>query len=229
MTTKLLNFSLLMLNLGFLQQSALAQSDQGLILNKYGEVKTLSSRDLLSTLSFVAHAYDVRISLETPLSNNTESKSVAANNQAYLFEDGTLESVLNQIVRAYPGFTWSLDEGSIRVVPLKERDKYVTELLDTKIERIVIKKRISALGIGGDITNTPEVQAKLKASGVIGIHVFGSVESMGVDTRSPSEILILNNSAVREILDTAVSGTNARFWTVKRWGNTGEFLTIIVE
>lgn len=107
---------------------------------------------------------------------------------------------------------------------------YVLEdILDTKIADILIKRSPGQMDIGNLIFRTPEGKEKLKSLGMHDLHFYdGRLLDLdaykNLDPRSRFE-----NVTIRELLNKIVKLNKDKFWLISRWGNKGEFVTVLTS
>lgn len=211
-----------------------AQSNERALLLTYIDGKAISGKTLNSVVADLAKLNNIPISLEP----ETFTKSLGiGNNELQLknkekviqIKNGTLEDVLNQIMSFHPSYEWKFEDGVVQILPKNNKDTVVFELLNTEISEIIIEKRVGVMSAGDFITNTNEVKNKLKSLGITDIHFYNSVEGLKFDKDSSQLFFVIKNKSVKDILNQIVKDSNSKFWTIVRWGNKGEFLTIIVS
>jgi hypothetical protein len=98
-----------------------------------------------------------------------------------------------------------------------------------EISEITIEKRVGIMSVGDFITNTYEVKRKLDSLGITPVQFYNSVESLKIDSNSPQSLFIIKDKSVKDILNQLIGESNLKYWTIIRWGNDGEFISIVVS
>jgi hypothetical protein len=113
------------------------------------------------------------------------------------------------------------------------QDKYTRRIVGwaimAEISEITIEKRVGIMSVGDFITNTYEVKRKLDSLGITPVQFYNSVESLKIDSNSPQSLFIIKDKSVKDILNQLIGESNLKYWTIIRWGNDGEFISIVVS
>ena len=217
----------------FLFTTTQAQQDERNSLLRYVEAKYISMDDLSSTLSDLARFSNVPIGFEPE--EFSENKTFKLTNHEMTEEiglklrNGNLENILMQITDFYPNLRWTYENGVVNVSPINKKDSVISEILKVEVNTLLIEKRIGVMSAGEYIAESSEVKSKLKFLGVKDIHFYNSIESTKLDGKSLKQFFVIENKSVKDILNLLIRESNSKFWTMIRWGNKGEFLTIVVS
>jgi len=211
-----------------------AQSNERTLLSTYIDGKAISGKTLSSLVSSLAKSNKIPIGLEPEnfrKSSGTENSEIrpSKTEETIQIKDGTLENVLNQITAYYSDYDWRTENGVVIISPKKNADIVINDLLNTEIGEIIIEKRVGIMNAGEFIAGSSEIKNKLDSLGITEIHFYDSVESLKFDPDSPQLFFVIKNNSVKSILNQLVRESNSKFWTIVRWGNKGEFLTIVVS
>ncbi len=197
--------------------------DCGSILGKDG-------LDLVSALSGLASATHVPIGFE-PTNFIQKNPTGSETDHSKVVECGgltTVEDLLNTIIKMYPEYQWDMHNGLVSFYPRNERDPVIDRLLKTEVDDLVVEKRVGAMSVGEQIAESVKVRNELDSLGVTPIHIYNSLHQVRLDSKSP-KLVFIKGEKVRDILDSIIRQDGPSFWTILRWGDEGEFLTILVS
>lgn len=114
-------------------------------------------------LSRVARLYDLPIGLKVALQErNTQSEQKIDIN----IRDGSVRTVLDTIVAAYPQYKWEENDGVVNVIPREDLD----DLLSTAIREFKICQQ-TRINLRQSLFDLPEVKLKLERMGVQSLNV----------------------------------------------------------
>lgn len=208
------------------------------MLSGYVDAESISGNNLASVLSHLAKQSKVPIRLLPMAFSDVGSGEFAVRvekvEKAKVVLSGSLKSktlrgVLDEIVTTYDEFSWRMDGLIIEILPKKGTDSLAEKFLDTNVPQLFIDMRLDKLNVGSYICETDAAQQKLTILGLTDMHLYSSVKGLEYDLRGSAGSYLFQNKSVREICDEIVRKSGLKFWTVLRWGNRGQFLTIIVS
>lgn len=91
-------------------------------------------------------------------------------------KEGTVTDLMNQIITQNLQYNWSFENGVVNLFPRdKYRDKFLTKLLNVRIEKFAIRKNTDCWTLQKDLVEIPEVREMMDAYRVqpIGINFTG--------------------------------------------------------
>jgi len=74
------------------------------------------------------------------------------------FENASLETVLNEIVRQIKNYKWEINDEVVNIIPINGRDERYEKLLAMNISNFSFKKGFMIAQIRNDVLDLPEVQ-----------------------------------------------------------------------
>ena len=139
-------------------------------------------------------------------------------------DNAKLKDVLDMIVQQQPDYRWEERDGVINLMPVKSRDEFVEELLNTQIHYFAPQKGLDQFGIRDAIIDLPEVQRLLKAKGVKALRIAYYYHPRPY----PDDLdLSMSETDVRGVLNKVVRETEYKTWGVTRSGDHLEFLNMV--
>lgn len=203
-------------------QAAYGQTKEGRALESRItdlEVENASLRDVLLR---IARDYRVPIGLEDALARNaspTITMKLSGSGQS-------LKKVFDSLVKQDDRYTWRSADGVFFFSPVKDRDELLTAVLDTPVDQFVIQPKTDKLEVRSRIANLPGVLAKLNAAGVEPLIVDLISSGRFNHEVAPNFSLSVENTTVRELLDTIVKQSDVKLWVVNRFGERGQYFVL---
>lgn len=196
---------------------ALGQASEGDITSRTLSLK-MTDEHFISVLGTLAVEHRVPIGLEVSDDTADEPKlTLDVNN-------GTLKSVLDQITRQYPVYRWEVRDGVINFVPKRSRDKFISQLLDTRVGTFSPAKGVNKYGLRDAIAGLPEVKSLLDTQNMsvwrLGPPTYRSVYS------NDDVDLSISDTDVRGVLNKIIKDSEHKLWTVNRRSGSHNVLEI---
>lgn len=165
-----------------------------------------------SALQAIESKYHARVGVEYS-SRDTDREAVRLD-----LEKDNLEAALNRLVAQKPQYSWNLAEGVYNLSPKHATDS----LLDVRVKTFSIRE-VTPESASEAIGSIPEVKNWLRKHGVRR-HEF--------ELGSPRETsglhlsLTVRDGTVRSILNQLIVKAHRTNWTVVRYGQHSEYITI---
>jgi hypothetical protein len=140
-------------------------------------------------------------------------------------DSATLKTVLDTIIQKQPDYRWEVKDGVINILPTKSVDDFVENFLNTRINRFVPPKLATPSRLRDAVTEIPEVQGLLKASGISAARYgyFSRYPSLYTD---PNVDLNISGTDVRGVLNKIIRESEHKMWIVSREGKNLESLVL---
>lgn len=137
----------------------------------------------------------------------------------------TVSDLINASVAKAPGYKWEQIDGVAVVGP----EHGETDLLRVKIGQFRVN-HATPIFIHNEIVSLPEVRTWLQQNHVIERTVFDENFLIGRNgtTNQPRATVTLNDTSLRDILNTIVKSRGFTLWYVGRYGDHNQFLMISV-
>jgi len=225
-------------------------SDQSLQLHIEGE--KIKANNFSTVISKISSIYKVPIGFEPESkieAQNTQESTQAQfddNASLILVNDGSLREVLDELVKFKPQYNWEVLNGVINIYPKLNRDIALQAILETRIDTFSFENINSIMSLGSRITDAEEVKSTIKSFGLESIHFFTSDElsktkngavvtnyhfSKPIKKTTDTTLTYqFHNLTVREVLNNVVRVNSSRkFWTIIKWGESNDIVTIITK
>lgn len=156
------------------------------------------------------------IDLQMPLKQRPLSVDVS---------QGTIVDVLNAIVAQEPSYKWAKVNGVINVMP----EENANNILDLRIAYFHVRNA-DFNDIHTAIVSLPEVKTWLEQNHLTEQTAFVIDILIGKNGYSPPRVsLKLRDVTLRDIMNRIVKSPGFRFWSVSRWGERNQYLSIVVN
>lgn len=192
----------------------------------------LSNTTMLFVLNKLAFEYRIPIGLEWATNhrqNLSESMSFEDGNirwksKSIIIKPGTLEEILNSLIKQEPEYKWEFNDGAVNIFPVKLRDDFLEKLLNTKVENFSPEKGIDKFKIRDDIIEMPVVKDLLASENVQLLkRDYPNSNYLFPD----NEISIsISNTDIKGILNKIVRTTIHKIWIIERIGKNKENLLV---
>jgi len=171
-------------------------------------------------LSRLSEEYGIPIGVEVVKGGNKGPKI------ALRMKDGTVQEVLDALVRQDARYNWSLDENVINVTPNSERDVFLRDLLDAKIRTFSITENGNTFDLRMRIVELPEVKTRLNQAGIQPrVSAYTNADTAALGDRFT---LTMSNVTLRNILNEIVKSetSEAKYWVVTRLRDHAEYFIV---
>jgi hypothetical protein len=182
----------------------------------------IKESNLPLALAEIAHSYKIPIGIEISPEDDLQKER---NIQVYM-KSGTLRDLLSSVVSQNPSYTWNVEDNVVNVFPKGNREPFLKNLLETKIDSIQIPRGTDRLALRDLLTENPQVQAILASFGVKGNNEIFMSHDLATLGRSFS--LNASNNSVKAILNRVIQESEAKFWIVNRYGKEERYLLVNV-
>lgn len=209
---------LFLLFFGTLAVSTAKAQEPEFLKQQLPEVKVKEGNITIS-LNSLASKFNIPLGEEPTFSH--EESAIDADTHEFVLKSKTLKEVLNLIVAVNPDYTWKINNQVINFVPIDPQESYSflnVQLPEFKEENLTIED------LKWKIMANPSVSESLKAQG---IDVKEWAFSPGGESLEQKISLDLKNVTVRDIFNEMVKRTNRKHWTIGRWGDQRQYISIM--
>ena len=185
--------------------SSFSQTKKADILDKEIQLDRQNA-SLLEICSILAASNNVSIGIEW------SSKSEMRNREILDVKSGTLRQILDSLVRQEPDYDWEIRNDVVNFYPVRQRDKVLNELLNTKITNFRIRNDVVNQRIVDDFNKLKELQKFQKDQNVIiNFWYLSSIEGDLNQKTIGTEFANLN---LKEILNKIVKQNHHKLWEI---------------
>jgi len=215
--------------------SGVAQETNDNSLTLFIEGVKVKGKDIPTVLANIANSYGIPIGLELPFHRSLVGKKVKSNKPErregglIIPKDGTLREVLNELLSLDSKYSWKIEAGVINVAPLLDRDLFITDILDTRVELFEFEERPGVMSVGDSLVKTREVKSKLENHNIQPLQFYYANDLITSSNSNPHLSHRFVRTSVRDVLNWIVKKGTHKFWMVARWGNKNSFVTIITS
>lgn len=190
-----------------LQTGIRNDTDLAAVQLEHIQIKTQSIGQLFSELA---------LSSNIPIGLEIAPKLDERGSYVIEFKKGTLSELLTEFVIQHREYAWELRDGVVNVFPKNQyRDVLFRDLLETRIEKFVVKENTSCWAVAESLIATPEVKKKLEANDAS----YRAPDFTGfyIPQIGRHFTLDVSNLPLRSILNRLVKQSpTARFWIIAR-------------
>lgn len=192
----------------------------------------LPETTMLYVLNKLAYQYQVPIGLEraSDYRQKLKEKMYFENGEVRWKKDtlaivpGTLEEVLNSLIKQEPEYKWELQNGVINFLPVKSRDKFLENLLGTKVGIFSPQKGLSKFEVRDSIIELSEVKKILESENVFLLKRDYPNSNYLYDDKEIS--ISITNASVKDVLNKIVKNNPFKIWVIERIGDDKESLIV---
>lgn len=113
-------------------------------------------------------------------------------------------------------------DGVISFFPKLQRDQFLADLLETRVESYRIDEKTGRWDIRVEITELPEIKAKLQSSDVL--PVIGAWSTPDFAEASRGFRMNVHDLTLRELLNQIIRTSDMKRWTIRRYGDRFHYL-----
>jgi hypothetical protein len=209
--------------IGLLHLPTMSQSNSLDILQMQIE-RRFEQAYMLEVLSHLAVSWRVPIGIEWVQDKDLQTReAMYLENGAIRWKPGTiniqpgsLNDVLDSLIRQMPQYRWECVIGVINIYPVESRDRFLAKLMDTKIERFEFFVNDEKFAIRDAIYKIPEVQALSHSQDVPALKRYYSYRR--AETIDKGRLVQLNNASFRDVLNSVIRNTENNLWGIRRTG-----------
>jgi hypothetical protein len=195
----------------FSWQSVLGQNPVESLLDEPVHNLSLKGNSITWILKEVSTRCRVPIGLERALSA-TDSSEIKID-----IKEGTIRDALDAVIQGDPRYDFRVVGGVINFSPKVQRDPFLADLLETRIKNFRIEKGTGLWDIRANISQLPEISAKLKGGDVLPVIV--AFMSADFSEASPGFGMEVHDVTLRELLNNIVRTSDTKYWTIRRYGD----------
>lgn len=213
------------------QLSVAAQATNDVLLERRIDT-CFTNAEMLEVLNHLALDYKVPIGIEWATNyDETVQKKMYLDNGSIKWKPGeinttagSLEDVLDELIRLDPTYRWEMMDGVINIYPIHLRDDFVRDLLNTKIKYFSLAVNDEKFKIRDAIFDLTEIQTATKRARVELLRRSYSYKRSGGDEASHTRQF--ENISLRSILNATVRFTENKIWVIKRVGEDKDALDL---
>ncbi len=170
--------------------------------------------DLATTVTRLAEKYGLRVGIDTEIPPQNHLISVEV-------PKGTVADVLDRIIAQEPRYKWVVVGSVVNIEPRQNGNS----ILDVRV-RAFRASHADALGLREAIVSCPEVKKWLSDNHLVERTMIGIVMPVGKGYSAPKLSLSLPEASLRVILNRIVRSRGFHNWSVGRWGENSEYVSV---
>lgn len=203
-------------------------------LQLYIDKDKINAANLSKVISNISFVYRVPVGFEMK-TDKAKDKNLSKKSPL-LSRSGSLKEVLNEITKIDNAYDWELKNGVINIFPVQDKDYLVKEILNTKINEVKFEFTKDGADVGKSIFELPAIKDKLTSFGVTAIQIrnisgltYGTLEELESDVNAYKTFINSKDTSVKAILNDLLTEHKFRYWTILRWGENQEFITLVTR
>jgi hypothetical protein len=207
-----------------------AQVSDSALLDKQIEIN-LTDTSVTEVLSFLAVHENIPVGLERAYDyrDRLMQSMVVIDGRinwipsAISIRSGTVRAILDSLVAQDTSYKWDVFDGVVNVFPAVNRDDFLAQFLDARVERFSWTKDVDRFEVRNKLVRMPEIAAFLNKHGVTSLD---RVYDTGVATFIENRTFEVKSGNIRTTLNRIVTECPFKMWTLERIGDEKETLLL---